>query len=355
MTSAFEDTQPALVPVAAARRRPGARMPLLLASTAGIAAAIGAIGTMLAIAPSEVETFKMAELLAPKVAAAPPKIAPDLRSAAIDWSIVTNGPGGQFLVLAPLAPSEWAAAGGEFTHLDTFTSVARPAASSLQLMQASVAGRELELFDREKIVCRAITGDLLLLGGAYIDGAPADLEEAQGQVGQLGLVTRLIPVRGDCSGAVWGREALLAEVEISKAHEVQAALRTRARAAFAKLPAYRDIQKQFRKEVSAGEWIGTAGTTMSLFLGAQETLLVVQAAVGGCGEFEASLRAVYRVGENSLELVQVANDPNRVMAAADIDGDGHLDLFTNEQAILRSTDKYEPSLIFSFPSRICPC
>ncbi|MCP4448341.1 MAG: hypothetical protein GY811_23825, partial [Myxococcales bacterium] len=63
----------------------------------------------------------------------------------------------------------------------------------------------------------------------------------------------------------------------------------------------------------------------------EQELVFVQAQVGGCGDFDVQLGTVFeRVADGTLQVLQSENTfMAAIEAAADVDGDGDLDLITH--------------------------
>jgi hypothetical protein len=349
---------------AKARPTPGARVPILIALLAGFASATGVLAMLvlfLMARSSDAPTFVPS---VPGVVADSPAQTPIDRPvalpSAIDGALIVSGHGGPFLILATDASVEWADAGGQFHVEDGTVTIVRPTTAAVDTIEASFVGREFDLYGQDGVVCRASARELVAYNRYVSYDDPTDLENALETAGEPTLAVRLAPMRGDCATAAWAREAYLPEPMLAFWDDDEGTTTSVALAAFRELPAYREIQKQYRKETGQkGPWHEQEGFSLEYRPYSNDRVVVVSASGGGCGEFEAALTAVIRVRGAEAAVLATYDLPMRVTESADMDGDGKLDFVITEdlfdRAILSSKDNYRRKSSLSIPFVGCRC
>ena len=383
----MEDEKPeeTLVRAAQARRRPAVGA-LLFATlfVTGVGAAVGAaVAIGLHGSPSQ-GPLPVAPLLAavatpPPIVITPPPSRPTPAGRGIRGAWVTDAEGLR-LILGP-ANKDWAQDGGTVKFEDVAVTVVSPIDEAfLSDVYRDARGRMYELYNSEGVVCRAQAGHATEIFGRYYYEydyeKPPKVGAAWEMVSTPVLTLALVPVRGDCKGAVWARDATYDPPPIGVLSEVAPDVRKQAVAAFRRLKQYNNVQTDYEKFTAdvgveaieaegltpKGPWDGSDGEylTVETVAGPSEQLVLVNANLGGCGDFTASLTAIYRRDGDQLTLAWVSGEAfGSIEAAADIDGDGHLELWLTEyssgQVLLHYQDGYQRRQILQTPSFICPC
>lgn len=132
-----------------------------------------------------------------------------------------------------------------------------------------------------------------------------------------------------------------------------------AEAAFARLPEFKDIQTDFEQSYDGkGAWTESedaSGPHATAWDGPSgETILIVSARAGyGCGQFEASLHAVYELKNNTLTLRGLADgEPTYVI---DLDGDGTPELVDATNVYTWDGTSFSASTTVDLGYADCPC
>lgn len=288
---------------------------------------------------------------------------------AVDAALVAGGPSPWLLLDAPI-DAAWATGAIEEVTADEYaTALARPVElERLPAELAALAGTELTLYGDEGALCRAWAVSAHVLGRYLGDGYGDEQDPAakwEMAADSLQLAYRLEPIAGDCADAIWARSSSLPAPSMGVVREADDALRRRALAAFRATPAHREVQRRFASEGHTGPWDrfeqGVAAVDVVSGVGAP--LVIAEAAVGGCGTFDASLVAVWRLAEDgALEPLplEVEREPMSISAAADVDGDGRPELFYRpddlDTAMLESgADGYRSTLEARVPIYGCRC
>lgn len=167
---------------------------------------------------------------------------------------------------------------------------------------------------------------------------PESLWELASTVGRVALVAD-VAADAPCDGALWAEDA-------GRAPRVTLALRdaddetsAAALAAFRALPTWEEAATRWIDDAAARDaapadaiWDSVGGPPSVRLVEGAALVVVTKDTGGGCGEFDGSITAVFRVLRGprgaSVELV---NDPSTtrafdVLGAVDLDGDGALEL-----------------------------
>lgn len=232
---------------------------------------------------------------------------------------------------------------------------------------SALVGSTLELYGKSGPVCQARVTGLAAFGHWIGEIYEEDSASAWDAVSDSGrIVAEIEPVRGDCSSARWARDASRPAAEVADVHDAREPVRARALQEFRKLRAHRNIQRAFEKET--GErmpWDRYQDGEVEIheLVGTSERIVTAAVRVGGCGDFEGTLNAAWRLGPSG-DWVPLAVDDGAALAeieaAADMDGDGFLDLVTKgywaDRALRRSGDDgYQIDSEDVAPIHMCTC
>lgn len=241
-------------------------------------------------------------------------------------------------------------------------------------------GRRVRLYGMTGAVCEGVVGAAALVGrvspheatlsrlrGVAEDEAPLApsevTDEAWRVVAEGGGVVLAGEVEGaSCEGALF---AGLADAPAPVFHPSAAAdaeTEARALAAFRALPAWAAVEARYEDEIKedrAPMWDshGEPRPTVNVVAAGGARLVVVTADVGGgCGDFGATQTTVFRDGARGLELVGAPIDASFVpTSAADVDGDGELDLVMPNGVRRAAGGAFERSETIEVPFLGCPC
>jgi uncharacterized protein DUF4440 len=241
-------------------------------------------------------------------------------------------------------------------------------AAKLPPALASWQGRDVRMFGPKGEVCRATISGIAAIGRAephfgtraLWKGKPEDaglvfdepvkpatpseiagwaLSMAAGD-GQL-LVGDITVTSGACGGAIWARDAAAPVPKAAEAVAAPKELEERALDAFRKLPAWISVETDFHRQVDEpGHWDehDSAKPVVQLFHveGGPTFVGVVAEAGTGCGDFGATLFALFEEKNGGLVVVNDPSSDEMPMSAVDIEGDGLVELLYLE-GILRSS------------------
>ena len=240
---------------------------------------------------------------------------------------------------------------------------------------ATWRGRALAVYGADGKRCDATVGTVRLLSGGSphfgeIQGWDNEMDMGDGHVWSQAERARAIfdmatpylvgelAITGDCKPVIAADAAATPKVFAHAAADPAQA--EAARAAFRKLPAYKDIQTEF-----TGNWSGTAAWTASPSVDVFGDYVVVSASEGsGCGDFFGELVAVFKNTGGTLALVSDPADGFlRVDAIVDADGDGKPELIgaINDFRMVTAhlTPKagagFAPAVEVTFPYNDCGC
>ncbi len=282
------------------------------------------------------------EVIAP---VAEPVLAPTARGA--EARVVVHAGDRSFVVLQDKADPAWGHGSIEVGTVDFMTTrhqtVSDEALSSdLRSWQSA----PVILRDDQGYVCSGTIVEFLLLEQLAADGLDVEKHWDEYGTGPL-LVGRIDVTQGNCEAATWARHGNLSAPSIGRIDRGTKKLRREARRAFRQADAYRAIQKEYESDEYADEHDEHKGTwdrfldgklTMQFVRSAEQELVFVQAQVGECGTFNAQLGIIFaRQDDGSLVALKSDNAfLSSIVAAADVDGDGDLDLLTQGDAYDRS-------------------
>lgn len=239
-------------------------------------------------------------------------------------------------------------------------------------------GGEVLAVDRSGALCRARLGSLRAVG-AYVDdhdGAPGDAEairSAWNYTAPFLAADLALADDEDCGELAWimlpdptvdPRTAPSpAAVESGEAIE-GSAIEAQALVAFRGLAAYRAHQRAWEAGDGRGPWTGSDGVEVNALRTEGGGVVIASAEVGGCGAFEATLTAAWRIEDGRLgaplELAPLGF-VYRIEGGADVNGDGLPELLIREgrgsTAVLHSESgrQYLRSEGPRTQNHMCPC
>ncbi len=246
--------------------------------------------------------------------------------------IVVHAQDAAYIVLQHSANRDWGTGAIRSSNRDDFLVTLRQSVSLAALPPEYSAWLKapVTLFDSRGYACSATVETLELLEQYAGEGMSLETWDEYGD-GPL-LVARLAASKGKCTNAVWGRHAELAAPSIGRITRGTKGERREARKVFRASAAYRTLQAQFLEEGHKGNWdaFWEGRLSISVVRSPEQELVFVQAQVGGCGEFNAQLGTIFERQEDGT-LQALASDNTflaGIAAAADVDGDGDLDIVT---------------------------
>ncbi|MCC6646583.1 MAG: hypothetical protein IT374_13555 [Polyangiaceae bacterium] len=256
-----------------------------------------------------------------------------------------------------------------------------PAALSPE--EGAWVGRRVRLSGPRGVVCEGVASSLavearVMPDPSLVDALLGDASEWHGdpvtllstwelaeQAGSVALVADVDAVEA-CDGALWGEPATSPPKVTRGIDDADADTRAVALEAFRALPAWRDAEARFRADeapteaaLAARAWDELGGEPDVKLVEGGALVIVTKDVGGACGEFDASLTAVFRpvigAGGAALELV---HDPSRgrafdVLGAVDLDGDGALELLV--PGGFRRGASLDDEVTSEVPFLGCPC
>lgn len=192
------------------------------------------------------------------------------------------------------------------------------------------------------------------------------LWELASGAGRVALVADVDGERG-CDGALWAEPAEASAKLTRGVDDADDATRALALAEFRKLPAWEDAAARWSDDLAARDeaapdvarWDEVGGAPDVKLVEGGSLVIVSKDVGGGCGEFDASITAVFRVrGGAAGPTLELANDPGRgrafdVLGAVDLDGDGALDLLV--PGGFRRGAALDDAVTSDVPFLGCPC
>lgn len=345
-----------------ALRRPVRRREIAIAATVLVASATG--GAMVALlqprpAVKPIETPVVVSLPVPAVVTVPPA-APELEEPVppLPDLVPVIHDGGLRLVITTEAEPQWVGAPIRVSDHDGIRVVARPlneigAARFEKWLHASV-----RLYGSEARLCTAEVTGLVALGRYApedfgVGDPPVDAAAAWSTAHGSHLVAAdLSPVDGDCAGALWAQPDRLAEPVRATIAAASAEQTRRASELLVASSEYMEVAGSGDLKVTFEAKIITTET---------EKLLVASALSEGCADFEPFVTGIYALqADGSLHPVGAHLHVTSIEAAADFDGDGHVEiLFRGDAADLgilrRRTGGYQVEAHAEVPIYGCRC
>jgi hypothetical protein len=313
-----------------ALRRPVRRRDLAVATTVLFASAAGG-ATMALLQPAQAARSQPAPLVLPLPVPAlvsAPAIAP-VAQPPLDLAPVIED-GGLRVVLDTDVEPQWIAADIQVRDHDGVRVVTRALSDRGREHFGRFVGSRLRLLAKDETSCTAEITGLAALGRF----APDDFGEAEHPVsaqaawdaadGSYLVAGDLRVIDGDCSGALWAEPAARAAPVAADIGDASPELTRRAITMLRGEDGFLDA---------------TAGTEPtfevdSVSLDGGETVLVASVLVEGCVEREPVLTALYALqADGSLHRVGAPARVVSIDAAADIDGDGHIELLVHGDSL----------------------
>ncbi|GMV17794.1 MAG: hypothetical protein HS104_26525 [Polyangiaceae bacterium] len=205
------------------------------------------------------------------------------------------------------------------------------------------------LFGHEGELCRVVADDVGVLRRAGFEAGfewreSADKDPARAwELGESGalLVARLRAVPTACRGAAWASSEQSRAPRVFTPDEHDPLLAARALGSFRQLPDHIAIQEGYSEPAEpprpGGPWDQYEGATPTTRMfreaASGRRLVLVSAAAGaGCGDFGASLWALFEARRSGLVVRAVGQDETPPRDVLDADGDGGLELFSGLHA-----------------------
>ena len=313
-----------------------------------------------------------------------------------DFAFLSDG-GGTVVVLNNEPGREFRTTGGP-TLVSQAPAIVTKAAK-VEALPADLAawkGRAVTLYGQDGPVCRGTVSELLVMTSFWPHFGmedqwrgdpettdrtrpmrPAEIAKDAWEIGAsaralVGRVTIAPDQR--CDGAMWARATERPVVtEIGSAKGEAPDVAARALAALRTLKGYKAIQKGYLAEAQlaetraprAAEWTDYEGTKPSVVVlsgpGDRRFVAVSAEAGPGCGDFYGVFWAIWEVKNDkagSLVLLTDETDPGTLFfpnAAADIDGDGRLELIGPDGLLRFSGPVLREVIDVRIPSYDCPC
>jgi hypothetical protein len=269
-----------------------------------------------------------------------------------------------YLVLDNNTKPDWGQGKAQTTNNDGFMFTTTRAVPMPPKEFAQYTGRDFVLYDGRGYVCTARVESFHLIRQVAADGIEyAFGEEDPFAYGGASLVAQLKTLRGTCTKALWARDAQLASPSVARVVKAGKKLHRRAFKAFLASDAYKEIQAQLAEDFPDDErWQPTHESFYTTFVKSpEEQLVIITSYSGGCGMLGANIGLVFRRNADG-SLVQIDTDESLILdvkAAADIDGDGDLDLITGgegfDTALLRQNEEFNVETYNAVPIHYCQC
>jgi len=264
---------------------------------------------------------------------------PEMLSGA-DARIVVHAGQTPYLILRAKADSTWGR--GVITSKTgdgVLTTLRQPANTEVlpSELQAWI-GSPVTLYNAKGYTCQGEIERIELLEQFAGDGVEPEGWDSYSSGPQL--AARVRPVKGQCSSATWARDSRLPSPGLARVQRGTKKERRMAREAFRKTDKYQELQERYLAEGNSGPWdkFWDNELQIQVLRSARQDLIFVQAQVGGCGDFDGQLGSVF-VQSETRELTLLPTGESflsDVLAAADIDNDGDLDLITQGDGFDRS-------------------
>lgn len=200
-------------------------------------------------------------------------------------------------------------------------------------------------------------------GRVYSDAEVAQdiYELADGQGTSLVALTEASPE--DCKLAAWGHLDGSKFTRYELEYAPDKGLVEMAMDAFKTVPGYKEIQKDWMREEGAkGEWYdadGGGGLQVTAIRGDDKTYMVARAQAGtGCGDFYGQFWAMWEVTDGGFVLMsdpKVPGELNRIVGAADVNGDGKVEFVTEDKVIGPVGPVHRMISNAEVPYFDCPC
>jgi hypothetical protein len=234
---------------------------------------------------------------------------------------------------------------------------------------AEVVGRHVVLYGERGELCTAALAEPELV--ARTDALELDEDRAARSAAELAerawqatstrvvLGSRATPLDGRCQGASF---ATFADEPTARVLARQSDARMSPQLAeialrhFRDLPAWAELQASYDLGPEPWEQHDGGAPSVSVWSAGGQTIIGVDAAVGSfCGDFKASLWALFEVRDTGLELLVSDTQgwpfPTQLF---DLDGDGRLEMMVGERLLVPTSSGVE-AFDVEVPSYGCPC
>jgi hypothetical protein len=225
-------------------------------------------------------------------------------------------------------------------------------------------GETVVLYDVDGERCTATVGAPLFFSQDASDNMPIDDPYAL-DYAELSVAAPLAAVRGDCGGSLWARHQALPAVSPARVAPLEGSARREAVRAFRHHPSYLALQKRYRADGHVGKWdrMWDGTPTVQRIESDSQRLIFVGAQVGGCGEFEGNLGLLFeRQEDGSLDALHNGDFGAyfEISGAADMDGDGDLELIADQDGFDRTLLRQDDALLHLdsqhlIPIHFCRC
>lgn len=199
-------------------------------------------------------------------------------------------------------------------------------------------------------------------------------DEAWNEAADGRLLTGILRTSGDCAGALWAQPVTAPPPAVSAATDAGDQVRARIVAAMRALPTYQAHQARYEEDAvaqtnddgevipHAARWDETDGasTEVRVVRHGESTFVWAHiAANGGCGTFDAELGVVFAMDARGDGL-RLVSDPeialsSAPLAAADVDGDGRVELLFREGVVRSDGGFFLEEDKLDVPSHDCGC
>ena len=261
---------------------------------------------------------------------------------------------------------------GDFEDVTTADSptrmLRRRLGESERAVHSDVVGRDMWLYDATGYVCTATLADLWRVREEWAEPHDGGDVEMTGPSREM-VAAKVLPLQGDCSGAIYASPAQGKAAFFSEMAEPSAQLSAAAMVAFTKLPEHGEIQKEYESDdwrsepaqgssVSAarGSWTAhmDSGSHVTQYSDESGRVLVRVAAWAGigCGDFRGDLWAVWEQTPTGLSLRAASRGEDG--ASFIFERDGRLSYGSESQLNVAAGNHWMQSFSVLEPWS-CPC
>jgi hypothetical protein len=243
-------------------------------------------------------------------------------------------------------------------------------------------GKKVEMFGPAGVVCEGTIADFSIQSRVTphfgtiahwtstgdFQGEPkppaAQVASEAWGMGTLVLVGQVKQEKGDCAKAIWGRAASSEKMLVAEAKKTEPATKNAMLTEIRKSKQYQDLQSTYLKEKEAKDpprWEDFTPTITALEFDHPSGTKIVTLSINagtGCGSFGGTLAQAWTMQKDGklTAILDPSGEDLSPMSAADVDGDGQLDLLFNEAIMhAKPSGKLDARQKLEVPFLDCGC